>query len=449
MENLRKKRMELKPAQILGLGFAAVIFVGTILLSLPIVTVNGESVGIINGLFTSTSAVCVTGLVVVDTGTYWNDLGKIIILILIQIGGLGFMTMTTLAFFVMGRKIGLRSRVIMQEALNQFNISGIVRLTRYILATTFIIEGIGAIFLATRFIPAFGLKRGIAYSIFHSISAFCNAGFDVMGNFRSLTEFAKDPVVNFVVMILIIIGGLGFGVIMDIIKNKKYNKLSLHSKLVIFTTGILLIVGFVLFLALEYNNPDTFGEMNFFQKIMGALFQSVTPRTAGFNTIPTDKLRNPSILLTMILMFIGGSPGSTAGGIKTTTFGMIFLTIFAVIKGGDDIEFSKRRVSKDTANKALAIFGIVMFLAYSFIFLLTITDGDKDFLSLSFEVFSALGTVGLSQGITPFLSNAGKIIISLAMFLGRVGPLTIVVALSNRGDKRKLMRYPEGKVSVG
>lgn len=246
---MKMKKRKLRPGQVLGLGFGAIILIGTLLLALPIATQAGTSIGLVNALFTATSAVCVTGLVVVDTGTYWTIFGKTIILLLIQIGGLGFMTMATAGAFIMGRRIGLRNRIIMQEALNQMSISGVVRLTRYVIATTFAIEGLGAILLSFRFIPEFGLRKGIAFSVFHSISAFCNAGFDIMGNYTSLTSYVSDPWVSIVIMSLILIGGIGFSVIIDVGRHRNYKKLSLHTKLVLVTSGMLLLFGFVLFLA--------------------------------------------------------------------------------------------------------------------------------------------------------------------------------------------------------
>lgn len=446
---IKMKKRELRPGQVLGLGFGVFILIGTLLLALPIATESGISIGFVNALFTATSAVCVTGLVVVDTGTYWTIFGKSVILLLIQVGGLGFMTMATAGAFIMGRRIGLRNRLIMQEALNQMSLSGVVRLTKYIIATTFAIEAVGAVLLSFRFIPEFGLRKGLAFSIFHSVSAFCNAGFDIMGNYTSLTSYVSDPLVNIVIISLILIGGIGFSVLIDVVQHRKYRKLSVHTKLVLMTSALLLLVGFVLFLAIEWNNPATLGELSIPQKILGATFQAVTPRTAGFNTIPIDQLETPSKLITMVLMFIGGSPGSTAGGVKTTTVGIMILTILMVIRGKEDIEFSYRRISKDIANKALAIFGIVLSLAFIIITLLTITEPNLAFLDIVFEVFSALGTAGLSTGITSSLSIPGKLIIAMAMFFGRLGPLTMVVALTQRGKRKSPVRYPEGKVSVG
>ncbi|MCA0384745.1 MAG: TrkH family potassium uptake protein [Firmicutes bacterium] len=446
----RRFKTPMKPAQILVLSFAGVILMGAFLLMLPISTIDGISTPFVDALFTSTSAVCVTGLVVVDTGTYWSTFGKTVIMMLIQIGGLGFMTMTTSVAIIMGKKIGLKNRMLMQEALNQFSIAGVIRLTKYVLMATILIESIGAILLSIRFIPEFGWLKGIYYSIFHAVSAFCNAGFDLMGNYQSLVPFVHDPIVNFTVMMLIIFGGLGFAVIADISQIKPFRKWTLHAKLVIVMTSILLVVGFFGILILEYDNPSTIGNYSVGQKIMSAMFHSVTPRTAGFNTLDIASLSMPTRLLTMVLMFIGGSPGSTAGGIKTTTFGIMILSMIATFKGTDDINFRHRRIAKDSVNKALAVIFISMFLIVFITFLLTVFESDKSMEAVMFEAISAFGTVGLSMGITPFLSVVGRLLIILLMFFGRLGPLTIVIAISrNASQNRTLLRYPEGKIIIG
>lgn len=446
----RIERMKLNPAQIMVLGFASVILIGSILLNLPIASRNGESVGFINALFTATSAVCVTGLVVVDTGTYWTVFGQTVILLLIQIGGLGFMTLATLIFFIFGKKITLRERLVMQEALNQFKISGIVRLTQYILIATFLIEGIGAILLSIRFIPIFGVSRGIAYSIFHAISAFCNAGFDLMGDYTSLTAFANDPLVNVVVWILIVVGGLGFTVLVDCIQTRKFSRFSLHSKMVLSISAVLIGIGFIMILLLEYNNPATMGTLPFRGKLLSGMFHSITPRTAGFNTLPTDQLTTASIFLTIVLMFIGGSSGSTAGGVKTTTAGVVIWTIVSVIKGNDDTEIFQKRIPRDIINRSLAVIGISMLLVVLMTMALSITERTFSFIEIFFEATSAFGTVGLSLGITPVLSMPGRILVSITMFAGRVGPLTLALALARQQRKKKgLIKYPEEKVIVG
>jgi trk system potassium uptake protein TrkH len=376
--------------------------------------------------------------------------GKIVILMLIQIGGLGFMTMATLVAFIIGKRISLRERLIMQEALNQFNISGLVRLTKHILFTTFIIEGIGAFFLSLRFIPQYGRPKGILFGIFHSVSAFCNAGFDLIGQGRSLTPYVDDVLVNVVIWLLIIIGGLGFTVIMDLLRFKKFSKLTLHTKLVLYISGILILTGFVFSFIFEFNNPETLGNLSAKGKFLGSMFQAITPRTAGFNTLPMYKLTMASKFFIIILMFIGGSPGSTAGGIKTTTAGVLILSIISIIRGKNDTEIFNRRIAKDVLSRALAIVVIGMLWVLVVIMILSITEANKDFLDIFFETVSAYGTVGLSLGITSKLSLIGKIVISFTMFAGRVGALTIVFALARKQQKKKgLIRYPEGKVMVG
>ena len=440
---------QFNPAQILVMGFGFVILVGTILLSMPFASADSHSVGILNALFTSTSAVCVTGLVVVDTGTHWTMFGKAVILTLIQIGGLGFMTTATLGALIIGRKITLKNRIIMQEALNHFNISGVVRLTKYIILLTFSVEALGAVALSTVFIPMHGLAKGIFYSVFHSVSAFCNAGFDVVGGGRSLTPFVTNPTVNFTVMTLIIVGGIGFTVILDLLKVRRFKKLSLHSKFVLTMTAILLVSGFFIFLFLEYDNPATLGELSFGGKLMAAAFQSVTPRTAGFNTIDLASMEQSSKFMTNLFMFIGGSPGSTAGGIKTTTIGLVFLIIYSVIRGKTDVEIFRRRVNKDALNRAITVFGVGITIVIMVTALLTITEVDKDFMDIFFEAVSAFGTVGLSLGITSSLTSLGKLVIIGAMFAGRVGPLTIIIALASRQKYKALLRYPEDKISIG
>jgi len=441
------KNKDLNPSIILVIGFAAVIFIGAILLNLPIASQNNQSVGFVNALFTSTSAICVTGLIVVNTAAHWSIFGQVVIMALIQIGGLGFMTMATLLALLMGKRIGLKTRIIMQEELGQFTISGVVRLTIRIIQATFIIEGIGAILLAIRFIPDYGLGKGIYFGIFHSVSAFCNAGFDIIGN--SLENYVGSPIINFTIMGLIIIGGIGFTVVIDVLRTKKMKSFSLHTKLVLVVTGSLIISGFVFFFLLEYNNITMSG-LSLPDKMLAAMFQSVTPRTAGFNTIPTGALRDSSKFLTIIYMFIGGSPGSTAGGIKTATFGVIIFAIYMEIIGKEDVEFSRRRISFETVSRSLAILVIALTLVSVVTIILSLVEPQFEFIDIIFETVSAFGTVGLSTGLTGDLSTAGKIIISITMFIGRVGPITVATAIAERHTGQKaLIRYPEGKIFVG
>ena len=445
---------KMEPTQIMVMGFALVILIGAILLNLPISTKNGENIGFLDALFTSTSAVCVTGLVAVDTSTYWSSFGQLIIITLIQIGGLGFMTVTTLFALIIKKRINLRERLLIQESLNQIDLSGLVKLTRYILLTTFLIEGTGALILSTVFIPQFGLYKGIWYSIFHAISAFCNAGFDLMGvvsgPFSSLTSYVNNFTISITISLLIILGGIGYPVILDVIKNKKLSKLNLHSKIVIFSTVTLILFGMVFIFALEFNNPETLGNLSFGGKILASFFQSVTLRTAGFNTIDLGLMRECSIFLMIILMFIGASPASTGGGIKTTTIATLVLTVKSFIFQKQDIEICERRIDELTVKKSLGVFLIGLTVVVMGTLIISITDPDFSILEVGFEVVSAVATVGLSIGGSPNLSVLGKIFIIMFMFVGRVGSLTIFMALTSRGVKKNApIRNPEGKIIVG
>lgn len=434
------------------LGFAFVILLGAFLLSLPLAVKNGENSGFLTALFTAASATCVTGLVVVDTYTHWSLFGQIVILILIQIGGLGFMTMATMFSLVLRRKISLKERIFMAESINQYSLQGIVSLTKSILICTLCFEGAGAMLLSFRFVPKLGLVTGIYYGIFHSVAAFCNAGFDIMGRygqFSSLTGFVDDPVVNLVIMSLIIIGGLGFAVLSDLYSARSFRKLHLHSKLVLSITGLLLAFGFIFFFIMEYNNPKTLSQLKPASKVMAAMFQSVTARTAGFNTIDLTGISTPSVLVTIILMFIGGSSGSTAGGIKTTTFGVIMFSAISAIKGRNDTEIFKKRLPHALVIRAFVItfFSVSLIMAATAI--LTISN-DITLTEALFEATSAFGTVGLTLGITPRLSIIGKIAIIVTMFLGRVGILTTVLAIENKPSKSSQeYRYPKDSITVG
>ena len=349
-----KKNIKLSGVQILALGFVVIILVGTILLTLPISTASGESTSFLDALFTATSAVCVTGLIVVDTGSYWNMFGQTIIMILIEIGGLGFMSFTTLIAIILGKKITLRERLILQDAMNTFNIQGLVKMVKYVLVFTVSVQFFGALLLSTQFIPEFGFGKGAFYSLFHSISAFCNAGFDVLGKGNSLISFNTNVVVIMVLSILIIIGGLGFTVWSELYTCKSIRRVSIHSKMVLLITTGLVVGGTLLMFLFEHNNPQTISKMSFINKLTNSFFASVTPRTAGFNSISTSGMTTAGQFLTIILMFIGGSPGSTAGGIKTTTIGVLIVTVVSVIRGREDSEVFKRRFSKDLVYKAFS-----------------------------------------------------------------------------------------------
>ncbi|WP_346916360.1 TrkH family potassium uptake protein [Clostridium sp.] len=446
------RRKNFTPVQIIAMGFATIIFTGALLLSLPIATIEGVRTPFIDCIFTSTSAVCVTGLITVDTGTYWNYFGKTVILILIQIGGLGFMSFTTLLALIVRKKITLKERLVIRESLNSTSLQGIVKLARYILRFTFSIELIGAILLSFEFIPEFGIVKGIYYSIFHAVSAFCNAGFDLMGEYTSLTAYSDNTLVILTLSSLIIIGGLGFYVWNDIFNYKHTKRLTLQTKLVISMSVGLVLFGFIMFLIFEISNPETLEPMSIRGKLLSAFFASVSPRTAGFNSIDLTSMTIASTFLTIVLMFIGGSPGSTAGGIKTSTAGVLFMTIISVINGREDTELFKRRINKETVYKSLSVVVIALALVFTVTILLSITEraSGAPFEHYLFEATSAFGTVGLTLGLTQELTTIGKAIVALTMYAGRIGPLTLVLAISIRKRKRRnSIKYPEDKILVG
>lgn len=445
--NLRKSN-KLKGVQILALGFLVVILIGAIILTLPISSATRQYTNFLDALFTSTSAVCVTGLVTLDTGTHWSMFGQTIIMLLIEIGGLGFMSFTTLIAIILGKKITLRDRLILQDAMNTFNIQGLVKMVQYVLTFTITVQLSGALLFSTQFIPKYGIGKGMFYSLFHSISAFCNAGFDLFGNFSSLTSYSNNWVVILVASALIIIGGIGFAVWIEVYNFKSVKKLSIHSKMVILVTAILVVGGTILMFIFEHNNPNTLANMNIGDKLVNSFFAAVTPRTAGFNSISTDGMTNAGNLLTIILMFIGGSPGSTAGGIKTTTIGVLIVTVICVIRGREDAEAFKKRFPKELVYKAFTLFFIGGVLVMSATMLLSYTEQGASFLSLLYETTSAFATVGLTVGLTQQLTEVGKVLIMIMMYLGRVGPLTVVLSLM-RNKKNNGVKYPEGKILIG
>ncbi len=438
------------PARVLVLGFSLLILVGALLLTWPEATRDGQGLGFLNALFTATSAVCVTGLVVVDTGTTFTIFGQLVILSLIQIGGLGFMTFATLIAIMLGKRVTFKERLVLQEALNQVSQAGVVRLARYVLQMTFLIEALGALILSVRWSVDLGWGQALYYGIFHAISAFNNAGFDLFGNFSSLTGYSGDLVTNVTVILLIITGGLGFTVLADLYSHKREGKkFSLHTKLVLQASGILIILGAALIFAVEFANPKTLGTLPLPVKVMASFFQSVTTRTAGFNTLNLPDFRDTTLLLMIALMFIGASPGSTGGGVKTTTFISVVLAVLSTFKGEDHISVKGRTLPREVIQKAVAIMVLAILLIFAVVSLLTISE-NADFLTLLFEVTSAFGTVGLSLGITPHLSGIGKIAIILTMFTGRVGPLTLGFALSQkRQGAEAAIKYPEEKIIIG
>lgn len=446
MFNMTARIFKLNPPQILVLGFAAIIMVGTLLLMLPIANTTGERLAFIDAFFTATSATCVTGLVVLDTGYYFSVFGQVVIAVLIQLGGLGFMTMTTLIAIVFRRKISLRERLILQQALNQNSIEGIVKLVRKVLLYSITIEMIGALILTIRWSFDMPFGKALYFGVFHSISLFNNAGFDLFGDFRSLTLYDDDPVINIVGMAIIILGGLGFVVLSDLVGIRQIRKLSLHSKVVISVTSFLIIFGAIVFFILEVTNPKTLGQLDGGGKILASFFQSITTRTTGMNTVDIAGLRQATQFFIIILMFIGASPGSTGGGIKTTTFAILIGAVISMVKGQDDVVMFRYRIPQERIFKALTITMLSLVVVIGVTMILSTTE-DSQFLEILFETTSAFGTVGLSMGLTPDLSMIGKLLISLTMFVGRLGPVTLGYALSKKN--KELYRHPEGKIIIG
>jgi trk system potassium uptake protein TrkH len=443
----RFRFLKLSPPQILVLGFAAIILIGTLLLMLPVASTSGHSLKFIDALFTATSATCVTGLVVVDTGTYFSTFGQSVIMLLIQVGGLGFMSMATLFALVLKRKISLRDRLILQEAMNQSSMEGIVRLIRRVLLYSLVIEGSAALLLFIRWAFDMPLGQAAFFGIFHAISMFNNAGFDLFGHYHSLMGYVNDPFVNLIVMFLIVSGGIGFVVIADLIDFRRKRRLSLHSKVVLSMTAALILAGTLVIFIFEYTNPRTLGSLNFGGKLLASFFQSVTPRTAGANTLDIAGLRQASQFFIVILMFIGASPGSTGGGIKTTTFTLMIGAVIAMLRGREDIVLFRYRLAQERVLKALTITLLALLLIVCVSMVLSTTE-NRDFLEILFETTSAFATVGLSMGLTPELSLAGKILICLTMFAGRLGLLTLAYALGPKQGK-PLYQYPEGKMIIG
>ena len=446
MKNATKKNhRHFTSFQVIILGFFSVILLGSLLLMLPFSTRDGQGASFADGLFTATSAVCVTGLIVHDTATYWSEFGQAIILTLIQIGGMGVVTIAVAIAVASGRKIGLMQRSTMQEAISAHQVGGIVRLTKFILKTSISIELLGALLLAPVFCKDFGIFKGLWYSVFHSISAFCNAGFDLIGvrePFSSLTSYASNPIVNFTIMALIITGGLGFVTWADIKKNKfHFRKYNMQSKVILTVTAGLLIIPAIYFFFCEFSG------LPLGQRILSSLFQSVTPRTAGFNTADLTLLTETGLMLMIILMLIGGSPGSTAGGMKTTTVAVLFSSALAVFRKQDSAHFFSRRIPDNAVKNAATILMMYLTLFLGGGMVISYIE-EVPLMSALFETSSAIGTVGLSLGLTPSLGMVSKLILILLMFFGRVGGLTLIfAALSERNTFGS--RYPQEKITVG
>lgn len=437
-------KITLNPPLVLSLGFAILITFGGVLLSLPFFTKSGEATDLIDSMFVAASASCVTGLTPVNTFEHWNTYGHVLLIILIQIGGLGVMSLASIIPLILGKKIGMKSRQILKEQLNVESLEGMIVLFKYVLVFTFGIEILGAILLSFRFIPLYGAGTGIWYSIFHSISAFCNAGFDILGD--SMYPFRDDILVNLTISFLVIIGGLGFVVTSELFRRRSFQKISTHSKLVLLISGALLVLGTLMFLFLE-NGDGVLQYESVKGSILESFFQSVVARTAGFYSVDLSKIKDSTALMLMGLMFVGGSPGSTAGGIKTTTLGVLFISTHAVVRGEREPVVFGRHIGMDVVRKALAIFLVSITIILSVSFILTITESAR-LVDILYETVSALATVGASKGMTADLSDVGKILITFCMYLGRLGPMTMAFAFGMK-DKKSLIRYPESFISIG
>ena len=446
--NVQGRKKQLTSAQIIIFGFMAVILFGAFLLMLPIASKGPGGTSFLDALFTSTSAVCVTGLIVHDTATYWTAFGQVVIIALIQVGGMGVVTVAVAIAMVSGKKIGLKERSTMQDAISAPKVGGIVRFTGFILKGTFLVELTGAVLMAPWFIRDFGFLKGIWYAVFHSISAFCNAGFDLMGGrepFSSLTSYVGNPVINFTIMMLIVVGGLGFLTWEDIRTNKLcWRKYRMQSKVILTTTVLLIIIPAVIFYFCEFNGPQW---QNHGTRILASLFQSVTPRTAGFNTVDLASMSEPGQLLMAILMLIGGSPGSTAGGMKTTTLAVILLSAWGVFCRKGDAQCYGRRISEETVRYAAVVMIMYLTLCVGGAIIISYVEG-LPMLTCIYETASAIATVGLTLGVTPGLGPVSHIILILLMYCGRVGGLTLVYAAIS-GVKPHVSRLPQEKITVG
>lgn len=452
-----KKRLPfaLSTTQTIMLSFLLAILAGSILLVLPISAADGQAVPYIDALFTATTSICVTGLVTVPTYSAWSLFGQVVIFLLIQMGGLGVVTIMSGLMISLHRRIGIRDRMLIQDAFNLNTLSGMVKFINKVLVGTFIVEGVGALLYMTVFVPEFGL-RGVWISVFNSVSAFCNAGMDIISE-NSLCEYVRNPVINIVTMTLIVLGGIGYVVWWDVMKALKnirrqklkcFSNLTLHSKIALSMTGILILAGAAVVFAFEYHNPMTMGDFTLPEKIQASLFQSVTTRTAGFATIPQEDFTNASAFVSLLFMFIGGSPVGTAGGIKTVTIAVLIVFAFATMKNKAEAELFHRTISKQAVSKAVAVVSMAFIILCTSTLLLSAVM-DADALDIAYETVSAAATVGLSRSLTSELNVPGKIIIIITMYLGRVGPISLMVALNTKRETKNMIKNPVEEISVG
>ena len=455
MSEARKKKnksLQLSPTQIIALTFAVIILIGAILLTLPIASRDGQSAGFLTGLFTATSCTCVTGLILVDTWTQWSGFGQVVILLLIEIGGLGFMSAASLVIFILRGKIGLRQRMLMAQALSVNEMEGVVRLQKWVLLGSLTIQFSGAIIMFIRFLSLdYGLWQSVKYSVFHAISAFCNAGFDITGNIApgaNMIVFNRDPVICITLMALICLGGLGFFVWEEVATTRSFKRLSVYTKLVLIMSLVLTLAGAILFALLEWNNPGTLGAMETPHKILNAFFQSFTVRTAGFTSVDQAALTDGGKAVSIVLMFIGGSSGSTAGGLKTVTVLVLILFILARARGRSTVTVFKRTIPQEKVMDAATIVCLVVGLAVAgAIFICAISP--VSFIDALFETASALATVGLTAGVTPTLPLAAKLMIIVFMYFGRVGILTISLGFLMGDKAENRFRYANTNLLIG
>lgn len=441
--------------QIILLSFLFAILAGSALLALPVSSADGNAIPYIDALFTATTSICVTGLVTVPTYSAWSPFGQVVILFLIQIGGLGVVTIMSGLMISLHRRIGIKDRMLIQDAFNLNTLSGMVKFIRKVIAGTLLVEGVGALLYMTVFVPEFGL-RGIWISIFNAVSAFCNAGMDVISE-NSLYAYVHNPVINLVTILLIVFGGIGYIVWWDIVsvlkhikrqKLKCFANLTLHSKIALSVTGILILAGTAAIFAFEYDNPLTIGNFSLFDKLQASLFQSVTTRTAGFATVPQEDLTNASAIVSLLLMFIGGSPVGTAGGIKTVTFAVLIVSAFATIKTHSEADLFHRTIPKHAVSKAVAVVSMAFIILFTSTLLLSaVTDADA--LDIAYETVSAAATVGLTRNLTSGLNIWGRIIIIITMYLGRVGPISLMIALNTKKETKNIIKNPTEDISVG
>lgn len=451
LQRIHKIAAHFSALQIITLVFLAIILVGTLFLMLPFASKNGEGTDFLTALFTATSCTCVTGLSLVDTFTHWSGFGQAVMLVLIQIGGLGFMTVMMLFFFALHRRVSLKERIVIAQSFGLDKLSGVVKMVRKVLRRTFVLEAVGALILTGRFLFQMPVGRAVWCGVFHAVSAFCNAGFDIFGAVEqggSLTPFVSDPVVNVTLMALIVIGGLGFFVWEDILTNKKFRKLSVYTKLVLIISGILVIGGAVLFAVFEWNNPATIGALPVGEKLLAALFQSVTTRTAGFYTLQQGALTDASLAATDFLMFIGGGSGSTAGGAKMVTVGILILSVLATVRGRSSLTVFRRNIAAGQVKDAVAVVAMMFMLTFAAGLFFAASNG-LPFEACFYEAVSALATVGLTTGITTRLNVVSQLILIVLMFFGRVGIMTISLGFLVSDGARERYRYADTKMLIG